>query len=67
MEKWIFSQALDWGLNRLREASTWAGFAASLAASLHFAPNDDFTTSFVAAGVALSSLLAVFLKEGVSK
>ena len=67
MENWIVMQALSWGLDRLRESGTWAGFAASLAASLHFVPNNDFVQSFIAVGVALSSLLAVCLKEGVKK
>lgn len=67
MQNWIVMQALSWGLDRLRESGTWAGFAASLAASLHFVPNSDFTQAFIAVGVALSSLLAVCLKEGVSR
>jgi outer membrane protein W len=67
MNNWLISQAISWGLGRLVEPSTWAGLAASLAASLHFIPNDDFTRAFVGAGVAISALLSVSLKEGFKK
>jgi hypothetical protein len=67
MENWFLSQALNWGVNRLKEPSTWASAAAALAASLHIQFNADATHSFITLGVALASFLGIVLSEGVKK
>ena len=66
MNSWLISTTINWAIARLVEPSTWAGCAASLAAALHTSLNTDFTNGFITAGVAISALLSIILKEGVS-
>ena len=67
MENWLLGRAISYGLQRLREPSTWAALAAALAASLHTQFNSDFTNAFITVGVAVSALIAIVAKEGASK
>jgi len=59
--------AIRYALDRLKEPSTWAAIAAAIAGSIHIYFNQDFTNSFVAFGLAFSTLLGIALKEGVNK
>ena len=67
MENWLLGRIIGYGLNRLKEPSTWAALAATLAASLHTQFNTDFTNGFITVGVAISALIAILAKEGATK
>ena len=67
METWLLGRAISYGLQRLREPSTWSALAATLAASLHTQFNTDFTNGFITLGVAFAALLGVFLREGATR
>ena len=67
METWLLGRAISYGLQRLREPSSWSALAAMLAASLHMQFNSDFTNGFITLGVAFAALLGVFLREGATR
>ena len=67
MESWLLGRAISYGLERLKEPSSWSALAATLAASLHTQFNSDFTNGFITLGVAFAALLGIFLREGATK
>lgn len=67
MENWFLKQAVRYGIDRLREPSTWAAIAAAISLDLHWQPSPDLKSAFITLGVAFAAFLGVIMKEGVRK
>jgi hypothetical protein len=63
MNSMLIKMAISYAMNRLKEASTWASFAAVLAGSFHMHFTGDLTTAFISFGLAFTALLGVIIKE----
>ena len=67
MNSLLVSMAFNYAVGRLKEASTWASIAAAIAASYNIQFNGDFRSAFIATGLAMATLLGIFIKEGAKK
>lgn len=59
----LFAQIKLWVLLRLREPSTWGGFA-GLLTGLGIVLSPDQSSAIITLGVAIGGVLMVFLPEG---
>ena len=57
---------IAWIGQRLREASSWAGFGTAVLGALHVSNAGDLSNAIVGVLVAIGGLIAVAVKEGAT-
>lgn len=67
MQNLLIRMAGKYALDRLGESSTWAAIAAALATQYHVTFTGEFANAFIGAGMAVSVLLAIVVKDGWQK